>query len=63
MKSYATSVLYGVLQGTVLAPLLFLMYIKDLPMCVQNKVRCYADDILMYSYINSKMIVFLYKKI
>ena len=54
MKSYATSVLSGVPQGTVLAPLLFLMYINDLPMCVQNKVRCYADDVLMYSYINSK---------
>ena len=42
------------LQGTVLAPLLFLMYINDLPTCVQNKVRLYADDVLIYSYINSK---------
>ena len=54
MKSYATSVLSGVPQGTVLAPLLFLIYINDLPMCIQNKVRLYADDVLMYSYINSK---------
>ena len=54
MKSYATSVLSGVPQGTVLAPLLFLIYINDLPTCVQNKVRLYADDVLMYSYINSK---------
>ena len=54
MKSYATSVHSGVPQGTVLAPLLFLIYINDLPMCVQNKVRLYADDVLMYSYINSK---------
>ena len=32
----------------------FLMYINDLPTFVQNKVRLYADDVLIYSYINSK---------
>ena len=54
MKSYATSVLLGVPQGTVLASLLFLMYTNDLPTCVQNKVRLYADDALIYSCNNSK---------
>ena len=54
MKTYATSVLLGVPQETVLAPLLLLLYINNLPTCVQNKVRLYADDILLYSYINSK---------
>ena len=49
MKSCATSVLSGVPQETVLAPLLFLMYTNDLPTCVQNKVRLYADDVLIYS--------------
>ena len=52
MKSYATPVLLGVPQGTVLAPLLFLMYINDLPTCVQNKLRLYVDDVLIYSYID-----------
>ena len=54
MKSYATSVLSDVSQVTVLAPLLFLIYINDLPTYVQNKVRLHADDVLIYSYINSK---------
>ena len=54
MKSHATPVLSGVPQGTVLAPLLFLMYINDLPSCVHNNVRLYADDVLLYSHIHSK---------
>ena len=60
MKSYATSVLLGVPQGTVLAPLLLLMYTNDLPTCVQNKVRLCADDTLIYS---PKMTAFLYNKV
>ena len=40
-------------QGTVLAPVLLLIYINDLPTCVCNKVRLYADDVLLYSCINS----------
>ena len=32
----------------------FLLYINDLPACVNNKVKLYADDVLLYSYIHSK---------
>ena len=55
MKNHATPILSGVPQGTVLAPLLFLMYINDLPTCIHNKIRLYADDdVLLYSCVYSK---------
>jgi len=53
-SSYETSVLSGVSQGTVLAPLLFLLYINDLPQCAHNRIKFYADDVLLYSVIHSE---------
>ena len=41
-------------QGKVLAPLLILLYINDLPACVNNKVKLYVDDVLLYSFIESE---------
>ena len=61
--SHPTQVLSGVPQGTVLAPLLFLLYINDLPACVNNKVKLYADDVLLYSYHILSLTVLLYKMI
>ena len=35
------------------APPCFLIYINDLPSCVHNQIKLYADDILLYSHNNS----------
>ena len=51
-SSTSADVISGVPQGTVLGPLLFLLYVNDIPTYVSSKTRLFADDGLLYREIN-----------
>ena len=54
VHSKATEVTSEVPQGTVLGPLLFLVYINDMPEIISSTARLFADDSLIYRIIHTK---------
>ena len=51
MSSPPVHVLSGVLQGTVLGPLMFLLYINDIGHDCSSTIRLFADDTILYSIV------------
>ena len=48
-----STVLSGIPQGTVLRPILFLLFTNDLPSVVSSNVKLFADDSVLYRRIES----------
>ena len=53
VSSNVVPVTSGVPQGTVLCPLLFLIFINDLTESITSSVKLFADDSLVYRTIHS----------
>ena len=48
-KSSTRAICFGIPQGSILGPLLFVLYINDLPQCLENcSINMYANDTVMY---------------
>jgi len=52
--SHLINVLSGVPQGSVLAPLLFLLFVNDLPDWITANIKMFADDTKMWQSLSSK---------
>jgi hypothetical protein len=51
--SYPQPVISGVPQGTILVPVVFLLYISDISENIKSQIRLFADDGIIYREINS----------
>ena len=47
-------VLSGVPQGSVLGPLLFILYVNDIPDLVHCNIKMFADDTKLFTSVRSQ---------
>jgi len=52
--SNRAEVLSGVPQGSVLGPLLFLLFVNDLPSVIKSHIRMFADDTKIWRTIKNE---------
>ena len=50
-------ILSGIPQGSVLGPLLFILFINDLPQCLYSTVKMFADDLKLIANSSDKTVV------